>query len=108
MPSKAKNSLTKAAQKGRRAPKTSKAEMATTSADVVEVTDSKDIVEDRPATKIEYVSHSICHTNAEYLTVVGVIIHSVKVSLPLSLMTLTSSKGYSPPWPQCIQCKGWQ
>lgn len=50
MPAKAKKSPTKAARKGRRATKTSKGDEATASADVVEVVDSKDVVDDKTAT----------------------------------------------------------
>ena len=55
MPMKAKNSATKAPRKA------SKKLKVDTSADVVELTNSKDAVEDQSATKIEYVSHILLY-----------------------------------------------
>ena len=55
MPTKSKNSAMKAPRKA------SKKLKVDTSADVVELTDSKDAVEDKSATKIEYVSHILLY-----------------------------------------------
>ena len=55
MPTKSKNSATKAPRK------VSKKSKVDTSADIVELTDSKDAVEDKSATKIKYVSHILLY-----------------------------------------------